>query len=83
MQAVYLAGNILRLKRVKETAIQKFSENFLDWTLKRKYIIYHLNNLKNQAKSYMGGSRANPNTLMTCNLTALVKEKQIIYLNMS
>ena len=30
MQAVYLAGNILRLTRVKETVIQKFSENFLD-----------------------------------------------------
>ena len=30
IKAVYLAGNILRLTRVKETAIQKFSENFLD-----------------------------------------------------
>ena len=31
----------------------------------------------------MGGSRANPNTLIKRNLTALVKEKQITYLNMS
>ena len=31
----------------------------------------------------MGGSRANLNTLMKRNLTALVKEKQITYLNMS
>ena len=31
----------------------------------------------------MSASRANPNTLMKSNLTALVKEKQITYLNMS
>ena len=38
---------------------------------------------KNQAKSDVGGSRADPDTLMKCNLTALVKEKQITYLYMS
>ena len=31
----------------------------------------------------MGGSRVNLNTLMKRNLTALVKEKQITYVNMS
>ena len=45
--------------------------------------IYHLNNRKNQAKSDMGGSRANPNTLMKNNLTALVKDKTDNILDMS